>query len=155
MTTLSLENPVFRAYVVAAGILVLKMLAMAWLTVYRMIRANGGFRSPEDTRKSLLNPNPSPDQTRPNDYVDRIRRIHQNDLENVPAFLAAGLIYVTTQPSVALASALFYGYVASRLAHFAAYLTARSHETRAACWTIGAVIVMGMAVASIYHAIAT
>lgn len=149
----TLENPVFRAYAIAASLMVLKMFAMAWLTVYRMMRVNGGYRSPEDTRKSLLNPSPSPTQTDPNDYVERIRRIHHNDLENVPAFLAAGLIFVATAPSAALASGLFYGYVASRLAHFAAYVTARSHETRATFWTIGALIVMYMAAASLVHAL--
>lgn len=147
------ENPVFRAYAIAASLMVLKMFAMAWLTVYRMMRVNGGYRSPEDTRRSLLNPNPSPTQTEPNDYVERIRRIHHNDLENVPAFLAAGLVFVATAPSAALASGLFYGYVASRVAHFAAYVTARSHETRATFWTIGAAIVMYMAAASLAHAL--
>ncbi len=155
MSPLTLENPVFRAYAVAASLMVLKMFAMAWLTVYRMMRANGGFRSPEDTRRSLLNPNPNPEQTARNEYVERIRRIHQNDLENIPAFLAAGLVFVTTNPSIAIANLLFYGYVVSRLAHFVAYLTASSHEARATWWTIGAGIVMGMAIASIQHAIAS
>ncbi len=154
MNAFELGNPVFRAYVVAAGLLVLKLMSMSWLTVVRMMRVNGGFRNPEDTRKSPFNPNPSPTQTAPNDYVERVRRIHLNDLENIPAFLAAGLIYVATGPRPAVASALFYGYVATRLGHFAAYLTARSHEARAAWWTAGALIVMFMAAASICHAIA-
>ena len=36
---LSLQNPVFSTYVVAAAIMVLKAQAMSWLTVWRMMRA--------------------------------------------------------------------------------------------------------------------
>ena len=37
-----------------------------------------------------------------------------------------------------------YGYVVSRLLHFAAYFTARTHDTRAALWTVGSVILIFM-----------
>jgi hypothetical protein len=52
------RNPVFATYVVAASIMVLKALAMAWLTVWRMMQAKGGFRSPEGLRRTPLNPHP-------------------------------------------------------------------------------------------------
>ena len=68
-----------------------------------------------------------------------------NDLENVPFFLAAGLLFVFTQPSPTVARWLFYGYVATRLAHFAAYLTAQAHDLRAALWTPGSLILIYMA----------
>lgn len=87
---LQLSNPVFRVYALAASALVAKMIGMSWLTVYRMLRINAGFRSPEDNNKGLCNPNPTGNQDKPNDYVDRIRRIHQNDIENIPIFLATG-----------------------------------------------------------------
>ena len=59
---------------------------MSWLTVARMMQVKGGFRSPEDVKKTLLNPDPSAEQLAPNEYVDRIRRIQLNDLENLPFF---------------------------------------------------------------------
>src|SRR5262245_49093076 len=121
MEKLSLHNPLFATYVIAASIMILKTLAMAWLTVYRMMTEKGGFRSPEDLRKTLLNPNPNPGQLERNEAVERIRRIHMNDLENIPFFLIAGLLFVLTDPSLLLARGLLYGYVASRLLHFAAY----------------------------------
>ena len=40
--------------------------------------------------------------------------------------------------------ALLHGYVASRLLHFAAYATARTHDTRATLWTIGSLILVFM-----------
>ncbi|MCK3780161.1 MAPEG family protein [Ensifer sesbaniae] len=65
---------------------------MSWLTVRRMMQQKGGFRSPEDLRKTPLNPNQDPKQLEPNERVERIRCIHQNDLENIPFFLFAGYL---------------------------------------------------------------
>ncbi len=118
---------------------------MSWLTVLRMMQAKGGFRSPEDIRKTPLNPEPDPKQLEPNERVERIRRIQLNDLENLPFFLVAGFLFVLTEPSLMVARLLFYGYVVSRLLHFAAYFTARTHDTRATFWTVGSLILIYMA----------
>lgn len=126
--------------------MILKAQAMAWLTVWRMMRFRAGFRSPEDVRRTPLNPHPDPIQLAPDDRVERIRRIQQNDLESVPYFLAVGLLFVLTKPSLLLAQWLFYGYVVTRLVHFAAYLTGQIHDLRAALWTPGSLIVIYMAV---------
>ena len=104
----------------------------------------GGFRSPEDIKKTPLNPDPDPKQLEPNERVERIRRIQLNDLENLPFFLVAGLLFVMTEPSLMVARVLLYGYVVSRLLHFAAYFTARTHDTRATLWTIGSLILIFM-----------
>ena len=53
---LSLENPVFYTYVLVASIMLLKLLFQPWMTVYRMMKVRAGFRSPEDAKKSPLNP---------------------------------------------------------------------------------------------------
>jgi glutathione S-transferase len=140
MDKLTLQNPVFAVYVIAASITILKGVGMSWLTVYRMMRVKGSFRSPEDIKKTLLNPGPDLKQLEPNDYVDRIRRIQLNDLESVPYFLAAGLLYVLTDPSLMLARWLFYGFVDTRLLHFAAYFTAQIHDIRTMLWTPGSLI---------------
>lgn len=144
MDKLSLQNPLFATYAIAASLMILKAVSMSWLTVVRMLQVNGGFRSPEDIRKTALNPEPNPGQLEPNERVDRIRRIQLNDLENLPFFLVAGFLYVLTEPSLLLARGLLYGYVGSRLLHFAAYATAQTHDTRATLWTIGSVILIFM-----------
>jgi len=141
---LSLQNPLFATYVVAATLMILKAVSMSWLTVLRMTQEKGGYRSPEDIRKTALNPAPDPKQLERNERVDRIRRIQLNDLENLPFFLVAGLLFVMTEPSLLLARVLLYGYVASRFVHFGAYLTARTHDTRAAFWTAGSLILVFM-----------
>lgn len=141
---LSLNNPLFATYVIAATLVILKAISMSWLTVQRMMQANGGFRAPEDLRKTPLNPNPDPSQLAPNESVERIRRIHQNDLENLPFFLVAGLLFVLAEPPLALAQWLLYGYVVSRFLHFVAYFTAQTHDMRATLWTIGSLILIFM-----------
>jgi len=148
---LSFDNPVFVAYGLASGLMILKAVAMSWLTVARMMWFHSGFRSPEDLRQTLLNPHPDPSQLLPDERVERIRRIQQNDLENVPFFLAAGAFYVLTSPPLGLAQWLFYGYAASRLLHFAAYFTAQIHDVRATLWTIGSLIIVFMAGASLIY----
>jgi glutathione S-transferase len=142
MATLDLHDPLFATYAIAACLVILKAVAMSWLTVVRMMQAKGGFRSPEDLRRTALNPEPRPEQLAPDDRVERIRRIQMNDLENLPFFLVAGLLFVLSGPPLLLARWLLYGYVVSRLLHFGAYLTARDHETRALFWTIGSLILV-------------
>jgi glutathione S-transferase len=145
MNALTQQNPVFAAYMIAAAIMVLKIMGQGWVTVYRMLKSNSGLASPEDLRPGLINRAPSADQLAVNDYVDRSRRVHRNDLENIPAFLVCGLLFVITGPGLLLAQILFYGFVAARLMHTLAYMTEQSHEVRATLYTIGSVIVIVMA----------
>jgi glutathione S-transferase len=146
MDGLDLHDPLLAAYSIAASLMILKAVGMSWLTVYRMMKVNGGFRSPEDIRKTPLNPEPHPRQLEPNEYVERIRRIQMNDLENLPFFLVAGFLFVLAQPPLWVAQLLLYGYVVSRLAHFAAYFAAQTHDMRATFWTVGSLILIVMTV---------
>ena len=152
MDKLSLHDPLFATYVIAATLMILKAVSMSWLTVFRMMQVKGGFRSPEDLKKTPFNPAPNPRQIEPNERVERIRRIQMNDLENLPFFLAAGFLYVLTEPALLLAQWLLYGYVASRLLHFAAYFTGQVHEVRATFWSIGSFILIFMTVRTLFAA---
>jgi glutathione S-transferase len=127
---------------------------MSWLTVFLMVRENGGFRSPEDMKRTRFNPNPSPAQLEPNDRVERIRRIQLNDLESLPYFLVAGFLFILTQPPLLLAQLLLYGYVVSRLLHFAAYLTAQTHDMRSMLWTPGSLIMIFITGRTLLYALA-
>lgn len=146
MTAFNMENPVFVTYMIAASIMVLKVMGQGWMTVYRMLKIDAGLVSPEDLRAGLINRSPRPEQLELNDYVDRSRRMHRNDLENIPAFLACGLLFVAAGPSYLLANLLMYGFVAARLAHTLAYATKQSHEVRATLYTIGSLAVIAMAI---------
>jgi len=144
-TILSLDNPVFHTYLLAASIMILKLMIQPWITVQRMLKAGGGYRSPEDAKKSPINPEPCEGQLDVNEYVDRSRRMNLNDLESIPAFLIAGFLFVLVGPSLLLAKILIWTYVGARAAHFVAYSTAQLHDVRAFCWTWSSVSVIAMA----------
>jgi uncharacterized MAPEG superfamily protein len=131
MSLLTMENPAFAAYAVAAALMILKLMAQGWVTVAMMMRTQAGLLNPEDLQAGPANRNPRPEQLEPEPDVERSRRMQRNDLENIPAFLAAGLLFVAVAPPVWLAVLLFALFVLARLAHTWAYATARSHEVRA------------------------
>ena len=152
IAVLSLDNPIFQTYLIAASIMILKLMLQPWMTVVRMMTAGGGFRSPEDLKKTPLNPNPQPTQLENNEHVDRSRRLNLNDLESIPGFLAAGFLFVLVEPPLLLAQILIWTYVAARAAHFVAYLTAQIHDIRAFCWTWSSLSVIGMAIYTLTQA---
>jgi uncharacterized MAPEG superfamily protein len=145
IAVLSLDNPVFHTYLIAASIMILKLMFQPWMTVVRMMKVGGGFRSPEDLKKTPLNPNPQSSQLEVNEYVDRSRRLNLNDLESIPGFLVAGFLFVLVDPPLLLAQILIWAYVAARVAHFVAYTTAQIHDIRAFCWTWSSLTVIVMA----------
>lgn len=146
MGALSFDNPVFATYAISAALMILLGVVTAWITVIQMLRVKGGFRAPEDMKKTPLNPEPRPDQTEANEAVERFRRIMQNHLENLPFFCIVGLLFVMSGPSLLSAQWLLYGYVVARLLHFLAYATAQVHDIRATFWTIGSLIIIAMCV---------
>jgi glutathione S-transferase len=145
MLLLTTENPVFVTYAISASLMILKIMGQGWMTVYRMTKTNAGLVSPEDLRPGPFNRSPNAAQLEPNEYVERSRRMHRNDLENIPAFLVAGLLFVATGPSGTLASVVMYGFVVTRLLHALAYATGQSHEIRATFYSVGSLIVIYMA----------
>jgi len=144
MTLYSMQNPTFVAYTIAAAIMILKIMGQGWLTVYRMMKVEGGYLNPEDLLSGPINRNPRPSQLDPNDYVDRSRRMHLNDLENIPAFLVAGWLLVAVDPPYMLAVVLMGTFVVMRLIHAIVYVTKQRHEVRATPYTIASVIVVFM-----------
>jgi uncharacterized MAPEG superfamily protein len=144
-STLTMENPIFVSYAVAAAVMVLKLMGQGWITVALMLRTDAGLLNPEDLRATVANRNPRPEQLDPNPEVERSRRMQRNDLESIPAFLAAGLVFVTAEPPLWLAVLLFATFVLARAAHAFAYATARNHEVRATFFSVGSLVVIVMA----------
>ena len=144
-TIFAFENPVFQTYAIAAALIILKLSLHSYFTVFRMIKSNGGMLNPEDLNKTVMNPDPSPGQIEPNDYVERTRRMHRNEMENGLPFLICGLLFVLTEPNLMLAKLLLYGYVIARVLHFGAYTAAMAHEVRAALFTLGSIATVVMA----------
>ena len=63
-----MDNPVFVTYVIASAIMVIKIMGQGWMTVFRMLKIDAGWATPEDMRGGLINRNPRPGQLDPNDY---------------------------------------------------------------------------------------
>ena len=58
-----------------------------------------------------------------NEGVERVRRCHQNDIENIfPFVFLSGIYIVAASPSLFAAKCVFYGFTASRLVHSFVYL---------------------------------
>jgi glutathione S-transferase len=147
---MNLKDPVLQTYLIAASLMCLKMMLQAWITIYQMIKVNGGFLHPEDIKKTSMNRNPSPDQLKPNPNVERSRSIQRND---IPVFLLSGFLFTLTQPALWAVQILMYGYVTSRLLHSYVLGTAKTHELRAVFFSIGSVIVGGMSLYTLLTAL--
>jgi len=114
MSILSADNPAFRIFVVSSAAVGLKMAAMAFATAYCRF-ANKAFANEEDGK--MIKVAPKPDAA-----VERVRRAHLNDLENIPMFWALGSMFLFTEPSLLAAQLCFYGFAAARCVHTAVYL---------------------------------
>ncbi|XP_075158362.1 microsomal glutathione S-transferase-like isoform X1 [Haematobia irritans] len=114
MDLLNLNNDVFRAYLFWSGVLVLKMLIMSMLTGLQRFRTKT-FANPEDclSKKDKV--------TYDNPNVERVRRAHLNDMENILPFFITGLLYVLTNPSAFLAINLFRLVAVARILHTIVY----------------------------------
>lgn len=114
MVSLSIGEPAVQSYILYSSILGLKVLAMAILTA-RMRYRKKVFANEEDARKTKgIVKYDDPD-------VERVRRAHLNDLENIPVFWVLGALYLTTGPSVGLARLLFRVYTVCRVLHSIVY----------------------------------
>jgi glutathione S-transferase len=145
MSALALDNPVFAVYAVAAALMTLKLMGQGWVTVALMLRTDAGMLNPEDLRPTPANRNPRPEQLEPQPDVERSRRMQRNDLENIPAFLIIGLVFVAVGPPPWAAYLIFGLFVSARLGHAWAYATAQNHEIRATFFSIGSIVVIVMA----------
>nr|ARM39012.1 microsomal glutathione S-transferase 2 [Cydia pomonella] len=111
---ISLQDAVVQSYIVYSAILALKLLAVSTMTSMKRI-SRKVFANPEDAvgLKGKVNLN--------DPEVERVRRAHLNDLENIPAFWLLGALYVTTSPVAAWATLLFRVYTVSRFIHTFVY----------------------------------
>jgi len=141
----SLSNPVFASYAFYAVVVLLKLLVMAQLTAVKRV-VNGAFSSPEDARYF----SGAKADVKTIESVERVRRNHLNDLENIPAFLFLGLLYVSTQPNPVTALWHFRVFAISRILHTLIYQLAVPQPARAlafivgvvVCWSLGVQILM-------------
>jgi len=140
---LSLENPVFKAFITYAVIVIVKTMLMSIVTALNRFK-NKAFANPEDARGmkdkegGRLKPVTNLD-------VERVRRCHLNDLENVIPFVLIGLLYVATSPALSTALLHFRLFAGSRLFHSVAYLLPLPQPSRALGFFVGYLTTFSMA----------
>ncbi|XP_023274547.1 microsomal glutathione S-transferase 1-like [Seriola lalandi dorsalis] len=141
MATL-MENEAFMAFTTYATIVILKMMLMAPMTGYFRF-SRGAFSNEEDVsgksaeeKKKLLRTHPD---------VERVRRCHQNDLENIIPFVVVGLLYALTEPELSTALLHFRIFAGSRICHTIAYVGALPQPSRGLSWIVGMLVTFSMA----------
>ncbi|KYN09411.1 PREDICTED: microsomal glutathione S-transferase 1-like [Trachymyrmex cornetzi] len=124
-------NPeVLKVFGFWSSILVLKMLAMVPLTARQRYRKHI-LASPEDgvfisKGKAVYN---DPD-------VERVRRAHLNDLENVLPWFIITYFWLGTGPSPWLAKTLIQTFVLSRIGHTISYVIFQQQPLRAITFAV-------------------
>ena len=133
-----LAQPAVRLFAIVYLLLVIKMGLVGNYTTILRLRRNV-FATPEDYALRGLDPSvPDPD-------IERARRAHRNDLENILPFFAVGLFYTLTHPSMTAARLFLWGFLIARVLHSVFYIRAQQpHRTIA--FTVGAVIMFVMLV---------
>ncbi|XP_070532459.1 microsomal glutathione S-transferase 1-like [Ptychodera flava] len=133
-----LENEAVRSFVTWGTVCVVKMLAMGPLTARQRFKTMV-FANPEDNPGSKKHDAPAVSEN-----VERVRRCHLNDLENIPAFLALGAMLLVTNPSATIAIWHFRIFAVSRLLHTVCYLNG-IQPFRALCYMVGTSVNLSMA----------
>uniref|UniRef100_A0AAG5DIY2 Microsomal glutathione S-transferase 1 n=1 Tax=Anopheles atroparvus TaxID=41427 RepID=A0AAG5DIY2_ANOAO len=82
--------------------------------------------------------------------VERVRRAHRNDLENILPFFTMGLLYMLTNPEPFIAINLFRAVAAARILHTIVYaVVVLPQPARGLSWAVAYVATFYMAVKTI------
>ncbi|CAF1245823.1 unnamed protein product [Adineta ricciae] len=138
----TLKNEVFANFAYYAAISTLKMMAMSLLTSRERFVKNA-FANPEDIQ---LGRDKQAKVTLTDPDVERVRRNHLNDIENIVPFVIIGILYVSINPSSTTALWHFRTFFFSRIFHTIAYQLPLPQPSRAVGFAIGYATTMSMAI---------
>ncbi|XP_040012591.1 prostaglandin E synthase isoform X2 [Xiphias gladius] len=134
-----IRNEAFSCFVFYGVLLVVKMYTIAIVTGQIRLRKKA-FANPEDALRhgglQFHREDPS---------VERCRRAHLNDLENILPFLFLGAIYSLTGPSLAVARLHYLVFFVGRVLHSVAYLFALRAPTRSLAYVVAQIPCVSMA----------
>ncbi|KAL6096627.1 prostaglandin E synthase [Pungitius pungitius] len=134
-----MANEAFSCFVFYGVLLVLKMYTVAIITGQVRLRKKA-FANPEDAlRHGGLQFH------REDPYVERCRRAHVNDMENILPFLFLGAIYSMTGPCLVAARVHFLAFAAARCLHTVAYLLGLRAPTRSLAYVVAQIPCVSMA----------
>ncbi|XP_068609157.1 prostaglandin E synthase [Brachionichthys hirsutus] len=135
-----IRNEVLSCFIFYGVLLVLKMYLVAVIVGQARLRKKA-FANPEDALRhgGLRFLREDPD-------VERCRRAHLNDMENILPFLFLGAVYSLSGPSLAAARLHFLAFLLARLLHSAAYLLAWRAPSRSVAYILAQIPCVSMAV---------
>ncbi|XP_070848289.1 microsomal glutathione S-transferase 1-like [Chaetodon trifascialis] len=137
-----MEDELFRAFTTYAAIVIVKMLLMGPLTAYYRI-TRGSFANIEDVARKSADEQKKLLRTHPD--VERVRRCHLNDLENIVPFLGIALLYTLTGPELSSALLHFRVFAGSRILHTISYVCALPQPCRSVGYFAGFIVTSSMA----------
>ncbi|XP_053552072.1 prostaglandin E synthase [Bombina bombina] len=134
-----MENEVFASWAFYSTLLIVKMYLLAIMTGQIRLRRKA-FANPEDALRhgGLQYFREDPD-------VERYRRAHRNDMENIFPFLFLGAIYSILDPNPTVARFHFRIFFLCRLIHTVAYVLALKAPTRSVAYSIAQIPCFSMA----------
>jgi len=137
-----LADPTFRLLALVDLLLVFKMAVVGSYTSILRLRRSV-YATPEDYALRAKTPSsgPHPD-------IERVRRAHRNDLENILPFFVVSFFYVLTRPSYGAAAIYLWGFLAARVLHSIFYIrSAQPHRTIA--FAVGSTLTFVMLVSTL------
>ena len=141
------NEPAWHLLTIVSLLLVMKLAFMSGYT--QILRALRGRKwpTPEDFGVYGGNPGELTD-----DAIERVRRAHQNDLENILPFFVVAVVYVSGDPSFTAVVVCLVGFLAARVLHTIFYLRAKAPH-RSLAYIAGAAITAFMVVSALTGAL--
>ncbi|CAF0902613.1 unnamed protein product [Rotaria sordida] len=143
----TLNNSVFTNFAFYSTASIVKLMGMAALTTMKRL-SKDAFATPEDrtfARDTTVVVKTDPD-------VERIRRNHLNDIENIIPFVLVGFFYVTTNPHPDVAYWHFRVFFISRLVHTVCYQMPLPQPGRFIACAVGYLTTLSMALQVLFFA---
>ncbi|XP_057309383.1 microsomal glutathione S-transferase 1-like [Hydractinia symbiolongicarpus] len=138
------ENPLFKTLAFYVGVLILKMFFVQMYTTFQRITKNI-YATEEDI--TFADPSGKKVKIDPqNPIVERIRRAHLNDIENIVPFIFLGIFYISTHPVYSTTLLVFRIFTAARFLHSFVYLAHVRQPFRVLSFGVGIAVNIFMAV---------
>ncbi|XP_050782147.1 prostaglandin E synthase [Gopherus flavomarginatus] len=134
-----MENEVFASFTFYSTILIIKMYVLAIITGQVRLRKKA-FANPEDALR-----NGGLQYCREDPDVERCRRAHRNDMENIFPFLFLGAVYSLLDPNPIVARIHFLIFCVGRIVHTVAYLLRLKAPTRSVAYSVAQLPCFSMA----------
>ncbi|KAK0162288.1 hypothetical protein PV327_008637 [Microctonus hyperodae] len=135
-----------RVFAWWGSLMVLKVLVMMLLTA-RQRFSKKIFISPEDTKILKGSKSGCVDED-----IERIRRAHLNDLENILPWAISTALWLTTSPDPLTVLILIITFSIARIIHTIVYaIIVIPQPARALAFGVGFIITIYQSVATIYH----